>query len=92
MKVLFIGADARKGVSSKTGKPYSMARLYYAIPAEPKQTEAYDYRATGFRVIEVDMEPDALAHFTRCKPLTEVDVRLEPVPANPSRNIVTGLV
>lgn len=92
MKVLFIGAETRSGTSKKTGKPYSMGFLHYAVPHQPKQTPDYDFRAVGMRVIEVEMELAALSQFSQVKPFTEIDVALEPRPENPSRNSVTGLV
>lgn len=92
MKVIYVGADHRQGTSKKTGKSYNMARLYYAIPAESKSTSDYVYQAHGYRLVEVDLLPEALPQFASCKPFTQVDVALEPVPSNPSRNQVTGIL
>lgn len=93
MKVAFIGADYRSGISEKSGKPkpYSMARVYYAIPAKDKTTENYVYQAHGFRVLEIDLDPKALPLFEGLALGEEVDLEVQPLPQNPSRNIVTGI-
>jgi hypothetical protein len=92
MKITYIGANHRVGKSAKTGRSYDMARLLYAIPDSDSTKPDNVYRAHGHRVIEMDMVPSALSQFASCKPFTEVDITVEPVPENPSRNQVTGVV
>lgn len=91
MKVVYLGADHRKGVSTKSGKAYDIAEVTYAIPAEPKETSDYVYRAVGYQVRTIPLDPSYLSRFSDVKPFAPCDLVLEPDPRNPSRNRVVGV-
>ena len=97
MKVVFIGANHRQGVSEKTGNAYSIAELLYSIPDESGQKKNDDgsvrwtYQCAGNTTRTLPIDPSCLSQFVDVKPFSAIDVRLEPDPKNPSRNRITGL-
>ena len=98
MKVNYIGANVRKGVSEKTGNPYTIARVLYSVPAESRRKmdqesgrEVYNFVAHGHQVREIDLDPSKLSRFEAVAPGAEVVLTLEPNPDNPQRNHVTGI-
>ena len=98
MKVFYIGANCRKGVSEKTGKPYEIAELSYSIPDESKEKKTADgtstqwvYSGYGHAIRTIPINPSDIHNFKDVAPLTEQNLVIEPNPKNPSRNWVTGV-
>jgi hypothetical protein len=91
MKVVFIGASRRHGVSGKTGNAYDICELAHAWPIEPKRTEAYVFEGHGCSERTIELAPGALVQFAKVKVGQEVSITMEPNPRNPERNICTGL-
>jgi hypothetical protein len=91
VKVIYVGADHREGVSSKTGQPYSISNVYYAIPVTPKTTDSFTYKACGMKIVELRLDPSALRQFAQVPAFQEVDLKVEPMADNPSRNICVGV-
>ena len=97
MKVTYIGANTRKGVSDKTGNAYEISELSYAVHDESGQKKNPDgstkwvYVAVGCTVRTLNIDPSAIPSFSDISPFTEVDLKLEPQLNNPARNWVTGI-
>jgi len=97
MKVTYIGANCRKGVSEKTSKPYEIAELSYAIPDESGQKTNPDgnvvwvYSGYGSRIRTIPINPAHIHNFKDVPTLSEVVLDIEPNPENPSRNWVVGV-
>lgn len=97
MKVLFCGVNCRTGVSEKTQRSYTIAELLYLVPDQNAEknhddgTVIWRYVAFGYKVRTLPVDASCISTFSNCKPLTEIDVRLEPIPEAPSKNQVTGL-
>jgi len=97
MKINFIGASCRQGVSEKTGNAYTIAELLYMVPDVSKTKKGtdgstiYTYTAHGCKTLTLPLDPSVLSKFATIKPGTEISVQLEPNPENPTRNRVTGI-
>jgi hypothetical protein len=97
MKVMYVGANCRQGTSEKNGRPYTIAEVIYTIPAQhaekknPDGSLVWRFTAFGNVVRSINLDPQNLSSFEKVQPGTEVDLVLEPDPANPSRNVVTGI-
>lgn len=98
MKVSYIGANCRKGTSEKTGRPYEIAELSYAIPDESGTKTAIDsntviwvYSGYGMKIRTIPISPANIHNFKEVTPLKEVELIIEPNPENPTRNWVTGV-
>lgn len=97
MKVRYIGANCRTGTSEKTGRPYSIAEVSFLVPDShgekkaPDGTVIWRYVGHGERVQSVPLDPSKLSDFADVKPGSQVELMLEPVPENPSRNQVVGV-
>lgn len=61
MKALIAGIERMFGHSAKTGRDYDMCRVYVLEPAQPGKFEKREVIAHGFRVVEVDATPEAVA-------------------------------
>lgn len=98
MEVLYLGASVRTGTSAKSGRPYSIGEVLYAIPDEsrekrnPDNSILWTYTAHGLREMKIDLDPGAINQFKDCKPCSRIVLKIEPVPENPSRNRVIGVV
>ena len=97
MKIVYLGANRRVGVSEKTGNPYDIAELVYTVPDEPSQKVSDDgrtiwnYIGFGHKVRTLPLQSEAIGLFESVVPGKVVEVNLEPNPMNPTRNHVTGL-
>ena len=97
MKVTYIGANCRKGVSEKNGNAYTISELLYAIDDESGQKKNDDgsirwtYIGHGAKTRSLPVDPSRLSQFEKVEPFTEVNLLLEPQPDNPSRNWVVGI-
>jgi hypothetical protein len=97
MKVRYIGANCRVGVSEKTGRPYTIAELTYSVPDQnavrnnDDGTPRWKYVAHGHRVQTIALDPTVVSKFQPCVPGEEIEVRVEPQPDNPTRTHVVGL-
>jgi hypothetical protein len=97
MKVIYLGASCRTGVSEKTGNRYNIAELTYAEPDENSVKNGADgrvlwnYIAHGLRVRALPLDPSNLSAFAKVQPLTEVELVLSPDPRRPQNNLVTGV-
>jgi hypothetical protein len=97
VKIHYIGANCRTGVSEKNGRHYTIAELSYAVPDTDSQKNHDDgsviwrYVGHGNKVKTINLDPACLSRFADIRPGTEIDVKLEPDPNNPTRNVVTGI-
>ena len=97
MKVMFLGASVRKGTSEKTGNDYTIGELKYSMQDESSQklfpdgSIMWTYTAHGHTSMSLPLDPQQLSKFAKVQPNTEVNLILEPMPRNPSRNWVTGV-
>ena len=92
MKVKFLGASHRQGVSAKNNAPYSISKITYLIEETPKSTSAWDYDCAGYSTRELDLDPLALVQFKNCQLGEEITLKLEPNPEKPQFSVVVGLV
>lgn len=98
MKVFLIGASLRSGISAKNNKPYTIAEVIYAIPDESKTkndddgTLRWSYTAYGYKTRTIELASTAIEAFKNVKALDIVDLKVEPMPENPSRNQCVGVV
>lgn len=91
MQITFIGASRRHGKSGKTGNNYDICELHHAWPMDSKRTDAYTFEAHGCTERKLELSPDALGQFAKCKVGQVLNVSMEPNPRNPERNICTGI-
>lgn len=98
MKVHYLGASRRSGISEKTGRPYDIAEVLFCVPDQSSEKRNSDqslkwtYTAHGLRTQTIELAPGAIEEFAGVQPLTEVTLQVEPIPTNPSRNHVIGVV
>ena len=96
MKVNYIGASLRKGVSQKTNRPYEIGEIAYAVPDSSSSKNAEDgstmwvYTGYGNKVQTIDLNPASIHLFKDCETANQVELVIEPVPENPRRNWVVG--
>lgn len=90
MNVKYIGINHRSGKSRKSGKPYSICEVAYAIPFQAKTTDDYEFVGHGSEVRTMQASPDCLADFDGFEFGQEISLSFEPRPDNPTRNWVTG--
>lgn len=92
MKVRFLNATSRKGVSDKgKGKAYDMCKLNYLKPVESVNREYMTYFGFGMVPQEIDLDPRVLHQFELFQAGDEVDLILEPNPSYPQYNWVSGV-
>lgn len=97
MKVMYLGASCRSGLSAKNDSPYTIAEVLFAVPdkpaakADPNGAQRWTYACHGYRTQTIELDPAALSAFGKVQPFTMVELAIEPVPENPSRNRVTGV-
>ena len=97
MKLNYIGASCRTGVSQKTGNPYTIAELLNSIPDENAQKKdesgvlIWNYIGHGSKVRTLPIDPSKLSQFSSLETGVSVDVLLEPQLDNPTKNWVTGV-
>jgi hypothetical protein len=98
MKVIYLGASLRKGISAKNGRAYEIGEVSYAVEDEPgSKTDdqgklAWVYSCHGYRTQTIELDPSSLSAFSQVKPCSEVDLQIQPKPSNPRVNLVTGIV
>ena len=96
MLVKYLGASLRKGTSAKTGRPYEIGEIAYAIPDESgsKADDAgktlWVYTGYGTKPQTIELSPAAIHDFKDVPSLTEVQLLIEPKPTNPRHNWVVG--
>lgn len=97
MKVFYIGASVRQGRSAKDNTPYTIGEIAFAVPdkssskSDPDGSPRWNYTAHGHRVQTMQLDPSKLSAFASVKPCSEVNLLVEPIPENPSRNQVVGV-
>lgn len=92
MKVIFMGVSERKGISNKgQGKPYEMHKIHFATPIDTVDTPNMTLSGHGYSEQTLDIDPLCIKLFEKLKPLTEVNVTVEPKPNNFSQTWVVGL-
>jgi hypothetical protein len=99
MQVTYIGVNCRVGVSEKNGRPYKIAELLYAIPSDNGSSEKkaddgrtiWTYVEYGNKVRTLDLDPSCISRFAKVTPGDTLDLQLDPIPENPSRNHVVGI-
>lgn len=97
MKVLYLGASVRKGLSAKDNSPYTIGEVLFAVPdksatkTDPDGKTRWVYTCHGYRTQTIQLDPSCLSRFDGVAPGTEVDLAVAPVPENPSRNQVIGI-
>lgn len=63
MRVTALGAYRMKGIGSKSGAPYDLAKLVIRVPIEQTTTKTMQRAGYGATVNELDMLPDAINKF-----------------------------
>lgn len=91
MKVTFLNATHRKGISAKTNKPYDMANVTYLVPVQPQVSEKMTYLGYGNETREIPLKSDCLKQFAEFSSGDQIDLIVEPDPNYPSRTIVVGV-
>lgn len=92
MNVVYLGISLRKGVSNKgQGKPYEMHKIHFATPIEHIDTPNMSLSGQGLQEQTLDIDPLCLAQFEQAKPLSTINVTVEPKPSNFSQTWVVGL-
>ena len=91
MKVQFLNATHRKGLSKASNKPYDMCKLNYLKPIEVVRNEKMEYYGFGMTAQEIDLDPRCIHMFETAMSGDEVDLVLEPNPRFPQYNWVVGI-
>lgn len=97
MKVLYLGASVRQGLSAKNDQPYIIGEVLFAYPdksstkTDPDGKQRWVYTAHGYREGKIQLSPSCLSEFADCVPGTELELIVEPIPENPARNQVVGV-
>ncbi|WP_073579427.1 hypothetical protein [Vibrio quintilis] len=87
-----MGISQRKGISNKgQGRPYEMNKIHFAVPVETIDTPNMTLSGFGYSERDLDIDPLCIDQFEKVKPLTEVNVTVEPKPNNFSQTWVVGL-
>lgn len=69
MKVLYVGANCRTGVSEKTGRAYTIAEVSYLIPDSnarkdtPDGKPIWNYVGFGSAVRSIALDPSKISAF-----------------------------
>lgn len=93
MKVRFLNATSRKGTSEKgRGKPYDMCKLNYLQPVEAVNKDYMTYFGFGMVPVEIDLDPRCIHQFEGIDAGEDVDLKIEPNPAQPRFNWVCGVL
>lgn len=91
MIVNFIGVSRRSGTSKKTGAPYDMCTLQFAVPIQEVNTANMNYTGYGFETKEIEVMPEAIQAFYGQSAFSQVDVIIEPKPTNFNHTWVVGV-
>ena len=97
MEATFISASRRKGRGKKDDSPYDIAELHYGVPEKSGTKNDDDgkvrwaYEAYGVQVYTMELHPDHISDFAKCKVGQQVNLILEPLPNNPKNNQVVGI-
>lgn len=92
MKVRFLNATSRKGVSEKgKGTPYDLCKLNYLLPVEAVDKDYMTYFGFGMVPVEIDLDPRCIHQFGGINAGDEVDIKIEPNPAQLRFNWVCGV-
>lgn len=93
MKILFIGVETAQGRKKEGGMPYGpFYFLRHAVPVEKIESANRQVDGHGYRILEANISPLVYEQFKQCKPLTTVEIDVQPDPANFSRTIIAGVV
>lgn len=96
MKVNYLGASLRVGISARDNSPYQIGEILFSIPdkngekKDPDGKTRWNYKGYGHTTRTIGLDPGKIELFKDCEAGTEVDLIVEPVPSNPSRNQVIG--
>jgi hypothetical protein len=95
LNVTVLAASMGHGISSKSGapKPYSFAYVEYLVPCESYIQGDHNIQKHGSQVKQIDMSNNQ-ALFDKFKAVElpkSLQLEMSADPANPSRNIVTGI-
>lgn len=91
MIITFIGVSRRSGTSKKTGNPYDMCQLSFAVPIQPVNSANMQLQGYGFEAKEIDVQPEAMEQFYDIPSFHQVDVIIEPKPTNFNQTWVVGI-
>lgn len=92
MKVRFLNATSRKGISEKgKGKEYDMCKLQYLMPVEPVKKDYMTFFGFGMSAEEIDLDPRCIHQFEGINAGDEVSLKIEANPRNPRFNWVAGI-
>ncbi|WP_324709578.1 hypothetical protein [Pseudomonas citronellolis] len=90
MPYVYLGATRDAGTSKKTGRPYDICQVWFAVDAaastRPDRKGAY-----GVEPMSIELAPEAFSKFQGIEPLTAVNFDFEPNPSNMQRNRVVGV-
>lgn len=92
MKVVFLGISNRKGISNKgQGAPYDMNKIHFATLIEEFSSPNMSLTGHGYQEQTLDLDPLCNNTFLKIKPLSTVDIDVEPKPSNFTQTWVVGI-
>lgn len=92
MKVKFFAAYRRSGISKTSGRPYDFAEVAYVVPLRQVETEKFQQFGHGFDVKTLTLANQCIAEFAGIDVGEEVELKVNPNPEDPSRNMCFGLL
>jgi hypothetical protein len=91
MKVMVLSAQRARGVSAKTQADYDICTVVYAMPVQSVQRPTRQVTGYGYDTQEMQLDPAALAQFSKAVYPCVLDLVIEPDPRNMQRNICKGI-
>lgn len=92
MKVQFLAAYRRSGISKKTNRPYDFSQVEYAMPLRQVDSETYQQTGVGFEAKTLELANGCIADFNGLALGEQVDLKINPNPEDPSRNMCFGIL
>lgn len=92
MKILVAGVQRIAGTSSKSGLPYDMCNVICLVPVEAVANAKMNLTGTGYKVMEIPLDPVCLPTFAGHKFPCVLDLDTEPRPRSGKvETVVTGI-
>lgn len=91
MKVQFVSAYRRSGVSKTSQRPYDFAQIEYAAPIREIDTPNFQQKGTGFEVKSLPLANHVISEFNGLSLGDDIELKIVPNPEDPTRNICIGL-
>ncbi|WP_057380283.1 hypothetical protein [Pseudomonas aeruginosa] len=90
MPFVYLGLTRDAGTSKKTGNPYDISVVHFAVDAT-QSTRPDRKFALGLEPQNLPIAPEAVSQFQRVEPLSSVNFEFEPDPRNMQRNRICGV-